>query len=226
MPKIRSKATIRFIEFVRPDCYWPAPYTIEQAFHVYQWMVRTGRDYSEWGRSGVYDLLCCKGTCVSHSAPDAILSTDDLRQRFHCALLSAYASKLAQQWREAEKVVVAGERILMFPHYAPFEGAGRWRCEADIQSGLDGWFEAGRTRRTAGSLNQYHPTARTCKSVHIEVSADRFYFNLEYGWPDSECTSHWFYPLAQTVPGEPFTDGLGRAIDALDALTEKTAAAA
>lgn len=220
---MKTKAKIAFVEFVRPDGYWPQPYTIEQAFEVFRWMVKTGRPFerpTRWGQNGPMEMLSCNPSCTEHHHVTNVLSIEDLRRRFHFALLSAYGtSSGVQEWREAENIKIGAERIIAFRHHKPFSGGAGWTCEADVEKAINGLFHDGKTLLTATSLNQYHPTARHCKSVQIAVEPDHFRFILEYGWPDSECTSHWFHDLARTEGREPFLLTTARAIDALGALT-------
>lgn len=80
---------VRFIDLVRPDGYWPQPYTLEQAFEIFRWMVAKGEGYStqeRWGSRGVVDLLSATSG-IGHSSVIPISSLEDLRKRFHYAVL-------------------------------------------------------------------------------------------------------------------------------------------
>lgn len=221
---LRTKAKISFVEFLRPDGYWPNPYSLEQAFHVLQWMVKTGHEHQKYGRSGPIELLSKKPTCICFGEIDPITSIADLRSRFHHALLSKWAADQAKAWRAANQIDVQTTKILTFRHYPPFSGGGLWRCEGDVGTGLRDLFHHGSTQRTALSLNSIHTTARTCKDVRIHVSRRGFRFVLTYGWPDEESSSCWSHELARTEGDEPFLDGLARAVTALAELTERVPA--
>ena len=227
---MKTKAKIAFIAFVRPDCYWPAPYTIEQAFEVFRWMVRTGSAFerpTRWGRNGPIETLSCSPSCTGFGHVNPIVSLADLRRRFHFGLLSAHASSSGvDEWRAAENVRVDAEKIIAFRHHKPFSGGAGWTCEAEVFKAINGLFADGQSLRTARSLNPVHPSARTCKSVKIAVEGDRFRFFLTYGWPDEESTSCWTHLLAWTEGNEPFLATLARAATSLAELVHERAEAA
>jgi hypothetical protein len=126
---MKTKAKIAFVEFLRPDFYWPNPYTIEQAFEVFRWMVRTGTAYersTRWGRNGPIETLSCSPSCTGFGYVAPIVSLDDLRRRFHFGLLSAHTtSSGVDEWRGAENTHVGAEKIIAFRHHKPFFGWGR-----------------------------------------------------------------------------------------------------
>ncbi len=134
---MKTKAKIAFVELVRPDCWWPQPYTIEQAFEVFRWMARTGRQYerpTRWGRNGPLETLSCAPSCTGHDSVTPIKSLADLRQRFHFGVLSAMTtSNGVNEWRQAEQIYIGSERVLSFRHHKPFTGGGPWQCEAEVQ---------------------------------------------------------------------------------------------
>ena len=205
MSKIKTRAKIRFIDFLRPESF-PYPYTIEQAFHVFRWMVSTRAAYQEWMRSGVYELLSMKPTCINHSSVDPITSLDDLRCRFHWALLSAAVLPIAANWKQDMGISIQGEKIVVFPHYTPFENT---QSEDDIQKALKSLLsESGGTVLNV-SLNDCHPKAQWVGGVTLSVHPKRFAFAMDYGYKNN---TGWNYELAATKDNEPFTDTLNRAI--------------
>lgn len=219
---MKYKAKFDFVEFVRPDYYWPSRYTIEQAFGVIRWMAETGAAFQHserWGRRGPIEALSKKPSCCGFSSVTPIRSIEDLRQRFHYAILSGYGGSGLNDWREKYDIRCGGSQTIAFPHYKPLAGGARWTCEADVKKAIEAMFGDGSRRRTRKSLNRYHPTARTCKGITVAVGARGFRFCMEYGWPDDVSTSSWFHPLAETEGKEPFLDTLDRAITAFDAIT-------
>ena len=221
---MKTRAKIAFIELVRPDTWWPQPYTIEQTFEVFRWMASTGREYerpTRWGRNGPLETLSCAPSCTGHDHVTPIRSLPDLRQRFHFGVLSNHTtSSGVDEWREAEKIYIGSERILTFRHHKPFTGGGPWSCEAEVQKALEKLFLDGRTLRTGGSLNSVHKTAQTCKKIEIAVYETGFRFFLTYGWPDEESSSCWTHNLARTEGNEPFLCTMARAETALRELTD------
>lgn len=223
-----KKAKIRFVEFVRPDSFWPHPHSLEQAFQVFRWMVKTGSDYQRpgrWGSSGPIEVLSGEPTCLGALSVKPIKSVDDLRSRFHFAILSADGHKSVNEWRAAHDVGIGAEKWIMFPHHRPFEGGAGWFSEAEIKRALDGLFRNGATRLINRSLNQIHKTANACKRIEIQVDPDRFVFRLWYGFADEgEFGSCWLHTLAITENGEEaFIDTLRRAVTAFDDLTSSAA---
>lgn len=219
---LHTKATVSFVDLVRPDSYWPYPYTIEQAFEIFRWMVRTGQPFERaenWGYAGPVELLSGSPSIRSMSCVKPIESLDDLRRRFHFALLSACVTRGMREWRDAERVNVNSHRIISFPYHTPFQGAEDWRCEADIIKALTNLLIGARGRKLAVSLNSVHPSVRMCKGVKICVGrGTQFRFIMEYGDSLKAFESHWFHELARSEGGEPFLMTLRRAIESLDML--------
>jgi hypothetical protein len=219
---MKASAHIAFVEFLRPDSFWPYPYSIEQAFEVFRWLATTGLGYerpTRWGMNGPIELLSDRSSCTNSSFVKPIKSLDDLRRRFHLALLgNATSTTGADEWREAHDIRVGADPLIKFRHNKPMSGGAGWSCESDIRDALNKLFADGAALKTKESLNPYHLTARTCKSIAIGVGANGFHFIMEYGWPDEECTSHWFKTLARTEYKETFLDTLKMAIDTFYAL--------
>ena len=209
---MKTKAKINFIEFVRPNCYWPAPYSLEQAFGVMQWMVATGKSLPEredergrWGISNVECLLSMKPTCVNSYAIDPIHSVQDLRRRFHYALLSSYESLRVERWREKYGIFVTGTRWIQFPHEGSW-GSGVGGQEVDRLLGATGTLTT--------QLNQYHAGAVEIYSAPVSISGRGFSFVLNYGYDGSR----WFHTLAESENGESFGQTFRRAEAAFAAL--------
>ena len=218
---LRQKARYSFIELVRPD--WFVPYSIEQRFGIFRWMVATCATSS----------TPMHPNCVNDYDVSGVSSIAQLQKRFHFALLSRDAS--ASRWRSENGIDVAGHKILHFPHYAPFLGApiqGKLLSEQDTQKALDGLLGSRGTLTT--QLNSCHAAATEIYGVKIHVSPEGFTLTLEYGYDGSI----WHYPLAATPAmwegegdtfrrnlygrkSEPFINTFDRAISALAKLTYK-----
>lgn len=223
---MRTKAKIRFIEFLRPDSFWPYPYTLEQAFHVFQWMVKTGTDETyrvdgQWGSSGPLELLSRKPTCVNHFAVDPITSIEDLRLRFHYALLSQYPNSGVLSWRKEEGIRIDSSRMIYFPHgdendpCAYFGGSQAYSSGSQKET-LKQLFSQGRTATLQQQLNSFHPGAVECHGVRVYVTPAIFRFELSYGYAGSS----WQHDLAATQENEPFLRGLSRAVKEFNSLVE------
>jgi hypothetical protein len=213
---MRTKAKVTFVQFLRPDGYWPYPYSVEQAFEVFRWMVRTGASYEQrarWGRRGVIELLSCQPSCVNFGSVKPIRSLEDLRRRFHYALLSAEGNTTVTSWRHDTGLTLDATRWLHFRHAKPFTAESVSRDE------LERFYRDGSTQRLTVSPNRVHTTAVTCKWTEIFVEPDKFSFLLHYGWPEEECSSRWNVELTATQHGETFTEGLRRAIRILAEMT-------
>jgi hypothetical protein len=208
-PRLCSKATIDFMELVRPDSYWPQPYSLEQAFQLYRWLIRTGKPYSLYGQYGVYDLLIGRGVMGSTDLYyEPIISLPMLREVFHRAILGRPNCRASVTWREKERIAVGQRRILHFPHYAPFVGTpllGRILSEAQIRALLKAYFAI--QGNLIVQLNPCHKEAVEIDRLVITVDTYdfRFVFKLGYGYDGSV----WWHELAE---GEQFINTLGVAL--------------
>jgi hypothetical protein len=210
MTTLSSKATIDFLELVRPDSYWPQPYSLEQAFQIYRWLIRTGKPFTEYSHYGVYDLLAgsgARGTTDLYYNP--IASIPALRQVFRYAILGRPNCGLSISWRDKEKIAIGQRRILYFPHYVPFVGTpllGMDLSEAQISTVLSAYFAA-----QGNLIVQLNPAYAAAIEIirlliTVETSGDfPFRFILDYGFDGSS----WRHELAS---GERFIDTLGAAL--------------
>ena len=212
--KMRTKAKISFIEFLRPDSFWPYPYTIEQVFHVLQWMVKEARYYIHGRQYEPIALLSCKPSCIFVSGIEPIVSVDDLRMRFHYALLGRVYGNIAA-WREDNGITIDGSRILHFPHHGP---GGLFKTDA--RTVLDKLFHDGERADLAVSLNCSHLSAKQCQKILIYVLDGGFLFVLKYGFDKSFAASSWAHELARTEGNEPFYATMRRAVDTFYGLTK------
>ena len=207
--RVRTKAKIHFAELVRPDGYWPQPYSLEQAFQIYRWMVKTGRPYSAYQEYGVYDLLAGSGALGDADLYyNPIRSIEMLRSRFHYAILGRANCQRSAAWREKEHIFFGEQRILQFSHYTPFVGTpllGKILSEAQIKRLLTAYFSA--KGNLCVQLNPCHPGAIEIIElvVRVETCGFRFRFDLHYGYDGSG----WWHELAT---GGEFIDTLGKAL--------------
>ncbi len=217
MSNLQTKAKINFIDFLRPGCCgFPYPYTVEQAFHVFQWFVRTGENHNKYGHSGIWDLLDCRPTCLNHDMwVDRIYSIDHLRKRFHYALLYDDSwNSLTTAWKKDNGIGINESKWIYFKHYIPFDHPEY--SEKDLQDTLEKLLNE-QDRKLNISLNNCHPRARFAYRVSIRVLPERFDFVMSYGYKNDH--SSWDYILAQTENNEPFTDTMFRAIEKFKSLT-------
>ena len=238
---LRQRARYDFIELVRPDGY--DVYSIEQQFGVYRWMVATAKavvaakqETGRWGVSGPVALLDMKPTCIdNYYGPEPIVSLDDLKRRFHYALLSREAGPSAWRWRKENAITVSASRILSFPHYTPFCGAplqGSPTSERGIKDALT--LLLGSTGKLTTQLNSCHADAVDIQCVVVKVRPEGFEFTLHYGIDGESC--RWSHTLANTPKmwegegetfhrnpygrnSEPFIHTLDRAMTELMELT-------
>lgn len=208
--QLRTKAKYRFVEFLRPNCYWPHPYSIEQAFGVFAWMVETGQSHKrrgQWGEHTIECVLSKKPTCVSIRTIEPIESITDLRERFHYAIFDQY-SPASEAWRSASDVDAYASKILTFPHYQYNQAP---ECQAHLKGGLEELL--GASGRLAVPLNKFHEEAREIKGVALTYSTfiHGWEFRLMYGYDGSR----WSHKLAQQGNGETFTDTYLRARSSL-----------
>ncbi|GJD87780.1 hypothetical protein BHAOGJBA_1285 [Methylobacterium hispanicum] len=103
-PPRRRSFQAPLIELLRPFGYWPQPLSLEQAFELLRWMVATGASKPEytsqlrWGRAGVTELLS-SSSGLSYDRVEPITSIEDLRRRFHMAILARPQSRGQELWR-------------------------------------------------------------------------------------------------------------------------------
>lgn len=198
MPKpiIRTKAKIRFIEFLRPGSFWPYPYTLEQALGVYAWMADSAAEHFG-GRhhNPVFALLGCQPSCLFNELKP-ITGIDNLRETFHYALLDSVGGRVAE-WKARNGIAIEGSRMIGFRHCQYGTGPA---CEAFMKTDLDNFL--GLTGTLVPQLNEYHADAREILGVRLTYSTydHAWSFDLEYGVDGSV----WRYPLAEQHKGQTF----------------------
>lgn len=228
-PSRKRSFNITLIDLVRPECYWPQPLTIEQAFELFRWMVKTGDGYStkeRWGTRSVFDLLGATSG-IGHSTILPVRSLADLRTRFHYAILGRAMCEGQAKWREDFRISPLETLTIRVPTYRPFEGAAHlgWNSEAEIQKGLVALCDGSHGKRMAVSLNCVHKDkVNWLHHVSIGVSPTGFSFNLTYGEKpiENRGVSQWNDCIARGRPGESFLDTMARARDVFDCLVNGT----
>lgn len=209
---LRYKAQYNFIEFIRPDGYWPYPYTIEQAFGVFAWMVQTGKGYGDkvpYITKTVDGLLSCSPEC-GYTDVTSIASLNDLRQRFHYALLGdRLIGPRVAQWRKTFHITPSGSNTIAFPHYIQKKLP---MPETDIKKMFDALFSAKGTLNV--QLNEYHAEAKEVYYCKARPYNGLWRWTMLYGYD----SSGWTHELAQQQKGESFLDCTIRAYEALSAI--------
>jgi hypothetical protein len=205
--RMKTKATYSFAEFIRPDCFWPHPYTLEQAFGVLKWMIDSGQGYfdaTRWGTQTIEGLLSKKPTCTGFREIEPVISIDDLRERFHYALLSRNVGPNLARWRREQGIEVGGKRTMVFPH--GFIGSNH-----DFKVGLSALMAT--SGRLKVQLNECHSRATEVYGValHTNASAPGWRFVLRYGFDGSM----WYHVLSRQTKKETFGTAFKRAKTAI-----------
>lgn len=223
-PARKSRFNVSFTDLVRPDGFWPQPYSLEQAFEIFRWMVKTGSGYTSptrWGQVGVKALLSAT-SANDAEAVTPIRSIADLRERFQYAILGFARSEAMALWRAAHRVEPGQKVRIGVPVYTPFAGAHHlgWESEADIAQAFTRLTGGHRGQALAVSLNSVWPDVRHVHGVTVAVRADGFRFQLTFGDDPTHdrMASSWTDTLAVTRPGESFLDTFARARDVLAVL--------
>lgn len=226
-PRLRHSEKVSLIEFLRPGCYTPSPYSIEMAFQALRHLIASGVGYKthhRWHTTSITSLL--GGYSSDCSYPKPIESIPDLLSRFHDAILSKNScNPELDKWRTDKGINAYAAIDMQFLHYKPFDPVPHlgFRCEDDVQKALNSLFIDAPGKKTAISLNSIHHAAQVIHKIDVTVSPDAFLFTLRYGFiaPSEELDSEWSFTLARTQPAtgsnhrkpEPFLDTLRRALD-------------
>lgn len=214
----QSRFNVSFIDFIRPDSFWPYPYSIEQAFQTFRWMVETGNEYrGQAGRysaqNGVRELLSKKPSCLEFRAVSPITSLDDLRERFHYAILSNHGHPTVDQWRNDFDVLPTGKATIRSEIYRDAAPHPVFNGHRSVDRTLKSMFEPPINQKMAVALNSIHrENAIQLHNVHVSVRPGGFSFELNYGDARrNEISSQWTVCLARSQKDETFIDTLARA---------------
>lgn len=218
MKRVRTKAKYDFAKFLRPECFWPQPYSVEQAFGVFAWMIETGQPFAQQGRWGANTIEAGlspgQTSCTGMRTASRILSVENLRERFPLAFFGDYSAAVIA-WRKAIGINAYSQKIIAFPHHG-FNESGC--CEAKLQSGIDELLSS--SGRLAVQLNSVHDDAREIEGVELTYCRHdhAWLWSLMYGVDGSR----WYYELAEQKQRETFTQSYFRAQAALAKLIEPT----
>lgn len=224
--KARKIEDFRFewIDLLRPNTRWPAPLSVEQAFETMRWLVRTGQDRkylrsTRYGERGVVDLL----NADTHSSAGGfhpITSLEDLRKRFHWAVLAVPDTDGQEIWRYEHGIDVGAAAAIAVPTYKPGAGARHlgFDTEESVRTTLESMQTGERGAEMAVRLNPSHPDCNVLQGFEIAVGPDRIWFNLRYGSGAPEFAYTWRETVAFTREGESFLDAFSRARDVYDCL--------
>jgi hypothetical protein len=193
---MKTKAKYHFSDFVRPDGFWPTPYTVDQAFGVLAWMAAGATD-------NILALLSCRPSCTGFTNIEPVHSISDLQRRFHFALLSSvvgyYSPRAVSDWREKNGVLFGGSRLISFVH------GDNPECEALAKERLARLFKWNKTLTT--QLNSSHAEAVETYGVRMRLCGRCWMFSLEYGFNGST----WQHELARQKQTEPLWAATQRA---------------
>jgi hypothetical protein len=201
---------VAWVDFLRPahgNAFLNV--SIQEAFGIFQWMVRTGSEYQ-----GVLACLSGKPTCVGFVGVDGFTAgwVGQLRERFASAILEPFCHAGVYRWREENRIGLSEKRMVVFPHYV---GGGPDHSDNAMHRRVDALFAvAGRT--LAKSHNRHHPNARTVFKPRLVVEADRFTLVLPYGYAeDARGGSSWLVDVAHKGSFADFVDHCERSLSRL-----------
>lgn len=221
MRRLRRSFEIEWIDLLSPDCWWPHPYGLECALLAWSYLVRTASNekYAKYGCSGAVDLLCKKPTCVNHIQTDPIVSIDDLRERFHWALLSQYDNPQTVAWKTDNRIGVTQTCEIPGRHFRPMAPGGGFACEADVRQAFVNLLGV-RHDKLNVQLNSCHRSARWIHRVYLNVRpSGNQVWQFDYGFRN-DFGSHWCGVLAMQTRGEPPIDLMRRAMTRLEEITQ------
>ncbi|AOG02919.1 hypothetical protein [Bosea sp. RAC05] len=222
----RRNFRVSLIDLVRPDSFWPHPISVEMAFELLRWMVEKGSDPSyatqlKWGKCGVEEMLS-GGSVRGFTQIKPIQSLDDLRKRFHYAILSSPESDGQVAWRRDHRIDVNSSLTIKAPVYKAFHAVPQlgFTSEAAVIDQLEDVLTGAHGTEMAVSLNPAHPDLRCFDHIDISVQPRLgFSFFLTYGEPVTEkLRSSWSDLIAHSRPGETFLDTFARARDVFQCL--------
>jgi len=221
--RLKRSASVKLIDLVSPDYSWPYPYSIEQAFQTFRWMVASGSRYADPEEPTVIDLLS-DTSGQGHVTVRPVGNLEDLRRRFHLALFSKLHGAAVSRWRLECGIRVDQAITLPYRHYKPLNALTHlgFKCEADIRQKLVALLQVKSGTKLTESLNSIHKRARTIHRVDLSVHAKGFAFQVHYGFNafgPRQMDSEWSHNLAHTVGDEPFLDTFARAANEFERLT-------
>lgn len=215
---IQSRFNVSFVEFVRPGHGFPSPYSIEQAFQVFRWMVSTGSEYradTRYGDQGVFEVLSMKPSCRGFTGVYPITSLTDLRERFHYAILSKSENPVVEKWRRDYDVLPDGKATIPFSVHRDWDVQAPFKNQSELKNALTELLEppSGQKIQMAIALNSvYGKETVTYHDVQIKASKRGFAFILRYGDEQRQAFgSRWDEYIATTRGNETFIETAVRA---------------
>jgi hypothetical protein len=217
---MKSRFRIALSDLVQPDSRAFGAHSLEKAFQIFRWMVKTGDAYREenaWSPStGVRELLSAS-SAVGLRHVTEIASVADLKKRFAYAILKYPHHQSVVKWRNDHGIEFGGTVTIPYavttdPQEREALGFG---FRQDIDMVTNDLLGGHKNHRMAFHLNGYHHDCRHVHSVKVHVAASGFLFRLNYGedMVDNRIGSEWSYDLAATREGETFAATLARARD-------------
>ena len=191
------------------------PYTDEQLFEIFRWMIKTGwkfRDCGRYGSSGVFEWLYGLSSTSSQNywytyGFNRRTWRKKIKAAFVRAIVCNDCSDTIKKWRETENIFLDKYRMLNF----------RISKERfNVNQGLYDLFTAHKRKLTI-QLNKYHPKAINIDHILLTTNGDGWWAELHYG---HEC-SRWNHRLAEQK-NMGFGDFIKTACDNLKELTSGT----
>ena len=202
---LKTKMKINFMDLLRPEFLNPyySLIGIQEAFGVYQWMVRETE-----GVRGAYEALSGQPTCSGASEVKPLTNNwkKELHERFLVALLSAYCQLPFKEWKKENRVDVNESRVIHFPHYSLEKPLFIPRSKTDL---IMTTFFAVSGKTTKKSYNDVHKDATSVHSIELVVTPEGYRSDLIYGYPKDKYSS-WRESF-RSEEKEPFLDFLKRA---------------
>lgn len=219
---MRTRFKLQWLTLLSPEYSWDYPHGLERCLLAYAYLVRTANDFRVYGKSGPFDLLCKKPSCLNISTVDPILSRDDLRSRIQYAVLYGADRGAFKAWRKSAKVRVTDTVIVTGKHYLPYRSPKPFECERDIEAKFDALLKTTDVKLNR-SFNKYHKRAVWIQKIvlHVYPWKPNFHFDLYYGYRRE--ASSWNVTLAQSDKGKTPLDTLAEAIAMLKELTDPPA---
>jgi hypothetical protein len=181
-------------------------------------MATTGIEYradTRWGDQGVFEVLSMKPSCRRFSSVYPITSLDDLRQRFHYAVLSKSENPIVDKWRRDHDILPDGKATIPHPVHKDWGVRKPFKCQDDLKKALTELLEPPREQRhkMAVALNFVHGMETAIyHDVQIGVGRNGFAFILRYGNEGRhEFGSQWDEVIASTRENETFIETAVRA---------------
>lgn len=216
-PRILKRFKFDLARVVDP-AYWLYPHGLERTLLAFGHLVKTARRFYEYGQYNPLDILSDSPSCRGSWEVGPIRSLEDLRGRFHYALLHPHYQR-TREWREAERIDIREQVCISGAHYTPMNFPDTlFEHEASANRSFDELL-ATTDKHINRPLNSCHKLgARWVHSVNLNFDREgKMSFVLVYGYRrNSSC---WRHVLVYHRNDETPYQLLRRAIDELAELT-------